>query len=355
MFRRTAFTLMELLVVIAVIAILVAILLPAVQYAREAARRSTCNNNLRQIIVALLNYETKHKVFPPGGIDHADLTNSTLCTAAGGCTLNFGRHSDRRASFFVLLLDVIEQENAYNACNFKLPIRAPQNTTTTMVKISSYVCPSDEGGEKLLTASSDPPNPLSGSIRKGNYAGNYGSAGWDFDLQFVKKPLWPKGLFGQSSSVKVAEIQDGLSHTVALAEILSSKATDDCRGAMALGVMGASAFSSRSDDSNTDLQLTPNKWPTDKSGDRVPFCNNIDPKFPCTQVADEAAALQPMSARIQLRPSLQGAAPRSAHRGGVWTALADGSTRFVADTINPGVWKKVLTIKDQDPFDVSEF
>ncbi|MBI3464818.1 MAG: DUF1559 domain-containing protein [Planctomycetes bacterium] len=356
MFRRTAFTLMELLVVIAIIAVLIAILLPAVQYAREAARRSTCNNNLRQIIVALQNYESQFKVFPPGGVDHANLANANQCTAAGGCTLNYGRHSARGASFFVLLLNLIEQENPYNACNFKLPIRADQNVTTTKVKISSFVCPSDEGGEKLLTVASDPPLSLTGAIRKGNYAGNWGAAGGDFDSQLAKKPFLPLGLFGQSSSVRAADIQDGLSNTLALAEILSSKATDDCRGAMSLGVMGASGFSGRTDDPNTDHHLIPNKWPADKSGDPIPFCNNSNPKFACTQVPNEAAALQmPMSARLLLRPSQQGAGPRSAHPGGVVTVLADGSLRFISDTISVGVWQKLLTIKNQDPFGDTEF
>ena len=356
MFRRTAFTLMELLVVIAIIAVLIAILVPAVQYAREAARRTSCNNNLRQMITALTNYESQFKVFPPGGVDHANLANSNQCTAAGGCTLNYGRHSARGASFFILILKDMEEENAYNACNFRLPIRAPQNTTTTMHKIASFICASDEGGEKLFTVASDPPLNLNGAIRKGNYAGNWGAAGGDFDVPYVKTPFKPQGLFGQSSAVRVADVLDGLSNTIALTEILSSKATDDCRGAMALGVMGASGFAGRTDDPNTDNHLIPNKWPTDKRGDRIPFCNNSNPKFACTQVPDEWPALQmPISARLVLRASQQGAAPRSSHPGGVVTVLADSSIRFISDTISVGVWQKLLTIKNQDPFGDNEF
>jgi hypothetical protein len=117
--------------------------------------------------------------------------------------------------------------------------------------------------------------------------------------------------------------------------------------------MGASLFSMRSDDPNPDHHLTPNKLPTDKTGDLIPFCDSSDPLFPaCTQVPDEAPALT--SGGVP-RVSLQGAAARSRHSGGVLVGLADGSARFVSEQIEASVWRKVLTIKNEDPFDDKEF
>jgi hypothetical protein len=254
----------------------------------------------------------------------------------------------------------MEQHPAYNAWNYRLPIRASANTTTTGVKVETFICPSDTAAGRLFTAASDPPLSYDGAMVKGNYAGIWSAAGGDFDLQFVKKPWKPMGMFGQSFAVRAADIQDGLSNCIAAAEVRISSAADDCRGVWALGVIGATGIASRRDDPNPDRHLTPNKWPADKSGDLIPFCNSSDPKFPCTSAPDEWDALQPLPQRTLMRtppnfPSRQGAAPRSEHPGGVMTVFADGSTRFISDNINAEVWHKLLTIKNQDPTDDSEY
>jgi prepilin-type N-terminal cleavage/methylation domain-containing protein len=357
MSRRAAFSLIELLVVIAVIAVLVAVLLPAVQYAMEANRRNTCRNNLRQIVVALNNYDTQYKCFPPGGIRRADWLNSNQCTTPY-CTLNQGRHSELGASFQVLLLNLLDHDVIYNACNFSLPIRAPQNATVTIQMIEVFTCPSDESHRFRMTAASDPPLGYSGILRKGNYVGNVGAHGDDFDLPYVtKQPALPRppklqGVFGQCSFVRTRDIRDGQANTVAVTEVLASPFEDDCRGAWALPVMGAAFFSSRSDDPNPDHHLTPNKRPADLSGDRIPFCNAGDPALPCTFVPNEGPA---GVMRGVPRLSMQGAAPRSNHAGGVHVGMADGSARFVRDTIAASVWHKVLTIKNEEPIDDVEF
>jgi prepilin-type N-terminal cleavage/methylation domain-containing protein len=359
MSRRTGFSLIELLVVIAIIAILVALLLPAVQYAQETARRTQCRNNLKQIIVGISNYETSQKVFPPGGIFRADWANPNVCTGTDQyCTLNQGRHSEMGPSFLALILkEVAEGFNIYNAMNMELPIRHPANTTSTMQSIEVFLCPSDISGTKSFTTASNPPLNFAGINRKGNYVGNWGSAGADHDLVFVKKPVQPVGVFGPNSAVKHSDIRDGLSNTIFCSEVMSNDLLDDCRGAWALPIMGATAFASRGDDPNPDYHLTPNKQPRDGSGDRIPFCDFVGKlRMPCTAVLNEnLPALQPIATRGIPRLSLQGAAPRSWHPAGVLVAMGDGSVRFVSDTIETSVWHKALTIKNQDSFDDKEF
>ncbi len=356
MSSRKAFTLIELLVVIGIIALLVAILLPAVQRAREASRRNYCLNNLSEIITATLNYQSQYGVFPPGSIARADWSNPNACTTPY-CTLNKGRDSGLGGSIFVLLLNLMDQQIVYNAWNHLLPIRHPANTTVTMRTMSIYICPSDPAYGAKFSAASDPDyegNSFAMEMSKGNYVACWGAAGGDFDLQFLQRKKQPpipclRGLFGQCFSTKPAEIRDGMPNVIAFTEVLSSADPDDCRGVWALGVMGASAFASRSDDPDPDKHLTPNKRPKDGSGDRIPFCNSQHEYMPCTQVANESPALQPFPQRRQPRPSLQGAAPRSMHVGGVNVAFADGSTRFISDAVNAGIWQALLTIKNDEP------
>jgi prepilin-type N-terminal cleavage/methylation domain-containing protein len=355
MSRRAAFTLIELLVVIGIIAVLIAILLPAVQFARSTARKTQCTNNLKQLITAIHNYETSNKAYPPGGIFRADWTDPNMC-ATPYCTLNQGRHSEVGPSWLLLILtQATEGLNIYNAYNMKLPLRSPSNTTSTTQSIEVFICPAGKGGTEF-SAASDPPLSYNGLIRKGNYVANVGTAGADFDMNFVKKQPLHQGPFGPNSYVRQQDVKDELSNTIFLSEVLSSEFIDDCRGAWAYPGMGATWFSAGADDPNPNNWLTPNKRPDDKTGDRIPFCNNTKPELPCTQVANEPPALQmPVSARATPRPSLQRAAPRSNHAGSVMVAKGDGSVRPVSENIEVGVWIKVLTMKNRDPFGDDEF
>ena len=132
------FTLIELLVVIAIIAVLIALLLPAVQSAREAARRAQCTNNLKQIGLAMHNYNTANNTFPPG----TSATFNPLNVNNGG-SLCMAWSSWSAQS---LMLPYLEQTPIYNAANFMLdPINDPQgyNTTAFFTKINAFLCPSD--------------------------------------------------------------------------------------------------------------------------------------------------------------------------------------------------------------------
>lgn len=222
-FRRSAirgFTLIELLVVIAIIAVLIALLLPAVQSAREAARRASCVNNMKQMALAIHNYESANGSFPPGAIQNND--SPALCGVETGFT----------TSFFALILPNMEQQTIFNAINFNFPAGGHSyfgldagyiNRTGMISQINSYVCPSDFP---------QTPYPITTSTNGYGQASYAGSAG-TYDIWH-----WycgcPAGVGGQSCQgsvqiagngalyynvpVRIQSITDGTSNTMLIGE-----------------------------------------------------------------------------------------------------------------------------------------
>lgn len=134
--RSRGFTLIELLVVIAIIAILIALLLPAVQQAREAARRTQCKNHLKQIGLALHNYESTHNTFPPGCV--------SIPTSTWSGVSNDGiQETGPGWGFFAHILPFIDQAPLYNSINFNIAITAASHATQRRTIIAPYRCPSD--------------------------------------------------------------------------------------------------------------------------------------------------------------------------------------------------------------------
>jgi len=216
--KRRGFTLIELLVVIAIIAILIALLLPAVQQAREAARRSTCKNNMKQLGLAMHNYHDTHRVFPPGYI--APGAGCDVITPTGPILNHTG---------FQMMLPFLDQAPLYNLYNFNLPSGKPlynndskctqtqpttdQHSVATSV-LAVFMCPSDPG------------NPL-GANPAGTFGDNEGAHRTSYGFVaghgylptiYGAESLTTKGVFGSNGSARIRDITDGTTNTAVLVE-----------------------------------------------------------------------------------------------------------------------------------------
>ncbi len=197
-----AFTLIELLVVIAIIAVLIALLLPAVQAAREAARRSQCTNNLKQIGLAMHNYHGTHDTFPPGYV--------SLVQAAGSNSTEVGPGW----AWGALILNNLEQASLYNAANFSVPITDPASVTVRTVRLNSFTCPSSVGrdGPVTLTNADSGGTVLVNDLSPGQYVGCAGQ------LEVDDYAHMNNGLFFRNSRVGLRDITDGSSTTLMAGE-----------------------------------------------------------------------------------------------------------------------------------------
>ena len=239
--RRRGFTLVELLVVIAIIGILVGLLLPAVQAAREAARRMQCSNNMRQIGLALHNFESARKKLPPSSINvsgTAGLPNQDLQEFVKvGTNGTLAAHYARQC-FLTTVLAQLEQTNVLNAgtgYNQKLDWYDPLNRPAASVSIATFLCPSSPAPNKFydtvnLGATDRPVYAAGGdwrpaltdymAVNRGNSNGTNGTV-WNEIM--ASNPAYPgldgvRGIMGTNVFTKFAAITDGLSNTIMIAE-----------------------------------------------------------------------------------------------------------------------------------------
>ena len=204
MFRRYAFTLVELLVVIAVIGILIALLLPAIQSARESARRMSCCNNLKQIGLALnLYYNTNNKL-PPGWTAYDPQTHLPYTLGEPG----WGWASR--------ILPFMEQNSlANNVIHYNLAISDPSNQTARLTQIAEFRCPSDINQQTCI----DPDDPAQIEMAVGNYVGVFGTQNvHEVENMTVGQQCISDGVFYHNSAVTYKDIRDGTSHTFAVGE-----------------------------------------------------------------------------------------------------------------------------------------
>ena len=341
--RGRGFTLVELLVVITIIGILIALLLPAVQAAREAARRAQCQNNLKQLGLGVLNYESTYKIFPPS----ADFRNTNVDT-----------DTEHWTNWVILILPFIEQQGLYDSFNFAVPVSHDDNRDERGTVLSIMLCPSDGGSRRT---------PFSRSGEGDNWArGNYGANGslgayhTNYAGRSAAGPtaeLWVsrygRGVMGANASVSMAEIRDGSSNTILLAELRTGLAAVDRRGVWALTGPGASSLWMH----GSDDAIGPNSCTG--ASDNILGCAEI-----VSAVGQDTLNRECMTC-CNGCTSTQGA-PRSRHTGGVHVCLADGSVRFISNFIEKGTswtldpndfltWQRLCASADQMPIDASKY
>jgi prepilin-type N-terminal cleavage/methylation domain-containing protein/prepilin-type processing-associated H-X9-DG protein len=203
--QRRGFTLIELLVVIAIIAILIGLLLPAVQKVREAASRLKCQNNLKQLGLAMHNYHDTRGFFPTG-------YTSTLATDGSELGPGWGWNT--------MLLPQIEQENLLRQINLNLLISDPVHTTPRVTQVPILRCPSDNAPLKFLTVTTVV------EVASSNYVGVFGTLELDDD------PGAGNGMFYRNSRLRFADIIDGSSNTFAIGERSSNLSFSTWTGAV---------------------------------------------------------------------------------------------------------------------------
>jgi prepilin-type N-terminal cleavage/methylation domain-containing protein/prepilin-type processing-associated H-X9-DG protein len=358
---RRGFTLIELLVVIAIIAVLIALLLPAVQAAREAARRAQCTNNLKQMGLAALNFESTYSTLPPVWAP-ADVISGSTCPTTGS-----------RANFLAVILPYMEQGNVFNAWNFQLNANSDaSNITARTTQVNGYLCPSDGSGgaipDTALNAGS------AGNVAQTNYYASIGATAgqWGPTASSLLPPscvpstfetnMAALGIFNAridmsqpqfngatinpnywaALGTKISEITDGTSSTAMFSEVRISRFPNgssppaitqsnmiDTVNLIASGMVLSAPPASCSTISSDQIGYRGQefyRWIVECTN----YTHTVPPNSPAMDCGDQAIS----SAHIS---------SRSYHPGGVNTSYADGSVHFSKSTINIVTWRAVGT------------
>jgi prepilin-type N-terminal cleavage/methylation domain-containing protein len=327
--RRDGFTLIELLVVIAIIGVLIALLLPAVQAAREAARRVHCTNNLKQIGLAIHGYEATVGSLPP----------TLVITGSGGAvtwTNSIGPHAR--------ILPFAEQAAIFNAINFDVEMYSPPNLTATSSRLALLVCPSES--ETTFT------HPVGGLMSVCNYG--FCTGDW-FVWGGTGSTRKNRSAFGPNQSRRWSEFRDGLSSTLLLSEGKSYQPYyRDCPGGLAVNNpdvipppdadpyivapeyrTGNCAFRREGHnewvESGTHHTGFTTAWPPNKLIRGGP--NNEYSDLDLTSKREKTGG-----------PTFAAVTARSYHPGGVHALLGDGSVRFVKNSIDGRTWRALGTV-----------
>jgi prepilin-type N-terminal cleavage/methylation domain-containing protein len=302
--QRTGFTLIELLVVIAIIAILIGLLLPAVQKIREAANRIKCTNNLKQLGLGLHSYESRHGYFPPG------FSSSVL-----GNGMN---HPNGPGwSWAAYVLADIEQDNLYRQIDFKRSILDPVHNNVRTQAVKLFLCPSDPGTDTINVYAFH--DGFDGSIvttaGRTNYVAVFGISECGED-----PPIMGEGVFFRNSQTRTGDITDGLSNTYFLGERSGKTALMTWTGA----VYGSGV-------PKAPLVGPASSW--DGEGAAV-HCFGHASAEPGHQPNGASAHVDDFSSR---------------HTSGAIFLVGDGSVRVVKDSINPMVYQAYATRAGGEP------
>ncbi|QDV67016.1 hypothetical protein Poly24_07070 [Rosistilla carotiformis] len=315
--RKLGFTLVELLVVIAIIGILVGLLLPAVQAAREAARRMSCSNNLKQLGLAVHNYHDTFKVFP------------TNCIVASG---TWGQdHVSHKGSFLVKLLPFIEQQALYDSCDFTgdtvLHSVTPSGEFVHSVIVEGFICPSDNHQGHWMGGATHTADSNGQNRALSNYSGSMGSqanspcgthnnyfgTGPDIRADTLNASRI-SGVFGHWAwSARLRDITDGTSSTIAIGEIRPNCAMHTRDGWMAENAL------------YTGTGITINFNTCEGEPGSGTGCNQHTGQWGASQGF------------------------KSIHPGGAMFVLCDGSIQFLSETIDMVTYQRLGDRRDGQP------
>jgi prepilin-type N-terminal cleavage/methylation domain-containing protein/prepilin-type processing-associated H-X9-DG protein len=312
--RTRGFTLIELLVVIAIIAVLIALLLPAVQASREAARRCQCVNNLMQIGIAAKGYENAFESLPSGVVN----PTGPIVDAPKGYHFNW----------ITQLLPYLDARPVYRAFDFKADLYAPQNGSARAVMLNVLLCPSASHPFRMARVGPNP--PIGGDPALSSYAGCHNDSETPIDLK-------NNGVFFLNSHIRYEDIEDGSSNTI----FFGDKVTDDTELGWASGT--------RSTLRNMGSRLN---WANPKK----------NPKGTPKSAADEdddgpdvkAAAKAGGKTGEEAAPPVVGGFG-SSHPGGANFGFGDGSVRFIKTTISPKVLSLLGNRSDGELLSADQF
>jgi prepilin-type N-terminal cleavage/methylation domain-containing protein/prepilin-type processing-associated H-X9-DG protein len=351
--RIPGFTLVELLVVIAIIAILVALMLPAVQGARESARRMTCKNNLKQLGTAIRAYESVYGLLPPAGITDKTVKNDHHIWG------DFESRTGTQFSWVALILPRLEQTSLHEKFDFTRSVFEQGPAEPQSVPIAVMTCPSDAAFGRYFADSE-----LTGGKRfaKGNYAAYVGP----FHVEHAA--YYPGAIAGHGQ--KAAAIRDGLSNTIMVAEIRTRDNVEDQRGAWALPWTGSSLISFdmhhrrgmyvRNDPRGGHAYITPPPLYEGHPGSlgltQRPNNQKIiaDMLYKCPDPGGAQMERMPCNTWGGGANYYLSAAPRSNHAGGVNIIFADGHIAFLPDTIDEWAMVYMVCPYDKQAVEVSQ-
>ncbi len=300
---RRGFTLIELLVVIAIIAVLIGLLLPAVQRVREAASRLQCKNNLKQIGLALHGYHDRMGGFPPAYI--SNLQSGTQASAQGGdCTWN---ETGPGWGWGAFLLNDLEQNNLYRQIRFDLDIKDPANAAARATTLKVYICPSEPHPDPFMTIDANG-NPLV-QVAHSSYVGMNGAPNGVTSDAYDNN-----GAFIRNTRFQIRDITDGLSNTVFIGERCTNMSNTTWVGAVQGAVVPDLRYSDTADqmaNAEGDAALVLSH------GSTTHLPNN-----PLVVDADATASF---------------------HINGVNFLFGDGSVQSISSAINPDVYQALCT------------
>ena len=329
---RRGFTLIELLVVMAIIGVLIALLLPAVQMAREAARRSQCTNNLKQLGLALANYESSFNRFPLG--------NSNLGVGTGPAIIEMGWGVAAR------LLPYVEDASRYDGANFELKYSAKQNATVIAKSMAILTCPSETRVEQFNLA-----------FGMSTYGWNMGT--WRVWNGYDGGPN--DGMFGVNQSRKQGQLTDGTSRTVAAAD---GKAVQPslrvCGSTPSTTVPTPDQVRDMIANNSFGCVTTKDPWGTRWANGASYYSGMtfvLPPNYRTIYQGPSGYTFAGKDHNLisfdenEGAPTFAAIPARSYHPGGVNVLFMDGSVRFASDSVDLGVWRAAGTIAGGETVD----